>query len=55
MNKFLDNSRKSSPSLPCLDEEDMISQVGNQVLTASITRPSLQRLKSYPNLIQKFP
>lgn len=28
-----------------------LCQVGNHVLTASVTRPSHQRLKSYPNLI----
>ncbi|KAI8973337.1 kinase-like domain-containing protein [Mycotypha africana] len=32
-----------------------LCQVGNMVLTASVTRPSHQRLKSYPNLIQDFP
>lgn len=52
--EFLDCSRKSSPSLSCLDEEDTLCQVGNHVLTASVTRPSHQRLQSYPNLIQKF-
>ncbi|KAI7903092.1 kinase-like domain-containing protein [Cokeromyces recurvatus] len=32
-----------------------LCEVGNHVLTASVTRPSHQRLNSYPNLIQKFP
>lgn len=65
--QFLASSRKSSPLLPScasMDDDDATStssttsslcQVGNLVLTASVTRPSHQRLKSYPSLIQSFP
>lgn len=65
--QFLASSRKSSPLLPScvsMDDDDDAStssttsslcQVGNLVLTASVTRPSHQRLKSYPSLIQSFP
>lgn len=62
IHKFLSNSRRlSTPSASSLsttsslDEEETICQVGNHVLTTSVTRPSHQRLQSYPNLIQKFP
>lgn len=68
--QFLSNYRKSTPQLQS-DDDDAAStssttsssnyntptlcQVGNHVLTASVTRPSHQRLKSYPNLLQSFP
>lgn len=70
IDQFLENSKKSSPLLASrssiTEEEDAPSssssttsgtlcQVGNQVLTASVTRPSHQRLKSYPSLFQSFP
>jgi hypothetical protein len=70
IDQFLANSRKSSPLLPsCYSMEDddattssmssttssTLCQVGDLVLTASVTRPSHQRLKSYPSLIQSFP
>jgi hypothetical protein len=61
MDQFLSNYRKSSPQLPQSDEDgsttsssnitSTLCQVGNHVFTASVTRPSHQRLKSYPNLI----
>lgn len=41
------NNNNSSTATLC--------QVGDLVLTASVTRPSHQRLKSYPTLIQSFP
>lgn len=67
IHQFLAISRKSSPlmsSCVSIDDDDTTStssttsslcQVGNLVITASVTRPSHQRLKSYPNLIQSFP
>jgi serine/threonine protein kinase len=67
IDQFLANSKKSSPLLPScssMDDDDAstcsttsgtLCQVGNLVLTASITRPSHQRLKNYPSLIQSFP
>lgn len=69
VDQFLFNYRKSTPQLQS-DDDDAAStssttssntmtptlcQVGNHVLTASVTRPSHQRLKSYPNLLQSFP
>lgn len=67
VDQFLSNCRKSTPQLQS-DDDDTTSisstssnntptlcQVGNHVLTASVTRPSHQRLKSYPNLLQSFP
>ncbi|ORE07745.1 kinase-like protein [Rhizopus microsporus var. microsporus] len=37
------------------ESRSTLYQVGDQVLTASVTRPSHQRLRSYPSLIQSFP
>ncbi|GAN08540.1 hypothetical protein MAM1_0210c08054 [Mucor ambiguus] len=65
--QFLTSSRKSSPlsiSYVSMNDDDATStssatsslcQVGNLVLTASVTRPSHQSLQSYPSLIQSFP
>ncbi|KAI9483548.1 MAG: kinase-like domain-containing protein [Benjaminiella poitrasii] len=71
INQFLENSKKSPPLIPptssLLDQDNHLNtihtttssltlcEVGNHVLTASVTRPSHQRLNSYPSLIQKFP
>ncbi|KAG2232854.1 kinase-like domain-containing protein [Thamnidium elegans] len=69
INQFLSNYRRSPPQLQS-DDDDIASvsstasssnntptlcQVGDHVLTTSITRPSHQRLKSYPSLLQSFP
>jgi hypothetical protein len=67
INEFLTNYRRSSPQQSDDDDTNSLSsitsspkntslcQVGDLVLTASVTRPSHQRLKSYPSLIQSFP
>ena len=68
IDQFLTNYRRNSTPLLQPDDESMstsssttslqnttLCQVGNLVLTASVTRPSHQRLKSYPSLIQSFP
>ncbi|CAO3671314.1 unnamed protein product [Rhizopus stolonifer] len=45
----------STGSTDSQESKNTLYQVGDQVLTASVTRPSHQRLRSYPSLFQNFP
>ncbi|KAI8970933.1 kinase-like domain-containing protein [Pilobolus umbonatus] len=50
-----DDDENESVSSSTTSSNILLAQVGDHFLTASITRPYHQRLKSYPNLIQSFP